>query len=196
MSDGAAAPAYTGSTRPGAVGWTRVAVVVGAALVLAAVPLVGGMSAGPSLSIFALVVLGGIAVWTWMNLRTTFVVDDRGVTVRLGGIWRQRTWPLEDFRSVQLRQIPAERLGVTVGGVGRRSGLVMPSQPGDITALPGRKVFTSGTTRRRTRMVVSRPGTVVEIVGRGDTGYLLSADDPQATARAIDALLHRGSRRR
>lgn len=186
---------YRGTTTPGAVGWTRVGVVVAAALVLAVVPLLGGMTSGPALAVFALVALLSIAAWTWIGLRTTFVIDADGVTVRLGGFWRQRTWPLSDFRSVQLRSIPADRLGATVGGVGRRAGLVMPPMPGDITPLPGRKIHTPGDQRRRSRMVVSRPGTMVEIVGRGGENYLLSADDPQGTAEALDGLIHRGRRR-
>lgn len=192
---GADSAVYRGTTTPGVVGWTRVGIVVGAALVLAVVPLLGGMTSGPALAVFALVALLSIAAWTWMGLRTTFVVDTDGVTVRLGGFWRQRTWPLSDFRGVQLRTIPAERLGATVGGVGRRAGLLLPPMPGDVTALPGRRILTPGDQRRRSRMVVSRAGTMVEIVGRGAENYLLSADDPRATAEALDALIHRGRRR-
>ena len=50
----------------------------------------------------------------------------------------------------------------------------------------GRKIFTVAEMQRPYRMLVTRPGTTVEIIGRESTCYILSPVDPDAAAAAID----------
>src|SRR5699024_10991428 len=103
-----------------------------------------------------------------------------------GGFLPRRPWPLQDFRTVQLREIPADRVGVTVGGYGWRRGMAISSRAEELRPVGERKIFTTGETRERYRMLVTRPGTMVEIIGRGGTHYLISPSDPEATAAAVD----------
>lgn len=180
-------PFYVGRTHPGGVGWGRVLVTLGLALLLSAVTVFGPggvplLLLAPVVTLFVL-----YAGWTWIRLDTRFIVDERGVTVSLGGFWPQASWPVADFRRVQLREIPSDTLGVTVGALGwRRRGRVISSTRENLTPLPGNKVFTNGNTHDQYRLLVTRPGTMVEIIGRRDVHYLLSPEDPQGTAEAID----------
>lgn len=168
------------------VGWSRIVITLlsGAALValmwMRALP-----GLGPLLwAVLALCVL--LALWQWMRLWTRFVVDDRGVTVSLGGFWPQRTWEVHDFRSVQLREVPASELGTTVGGVGWRRGMVFTPQADDLTAVGKGRIRTSDQPQERYRTLATKAGTMVEIIGREGVNYLLSPEDPQATAAAVD----------
>ena len=58
--------------------------------------------------------------------------------------------------------------------------------PEELTPVGTRKIFTLDEIQQPYRMLVTRPGTLVEIIGRGSTHYILSPEDPQATADAID----------
>ncbi|UQN31155.1 hypothetical protein [Brachybacterium kimchii] len=180
------APFHVGRTTPGAVGWTRIGMsaVIGVGIAGYAIAWARGETVVLGL-VLALAVLV-YAFWSWMRLATRFVVDVDGVTVSLGGFLPRPAWPVADFRTVQLRRIPGESLGVTVGGLGWRRGRVIAPESGSIEALPGRKVFTTGEQRSSYRLMVSRPGTLVEIIGREGTHFLLSPDDPRAAAEAID----------
>lgn len=87
---------------------------------------------------------------------------------------------------MQLRQVPQSTVGVTVGGLGWRRGRVMGARPEELRPVGRGKVFTTDDVQRRTRILVTRSGTLVEIVGRGGTDYLLSPTDPVATAEAVE----------
>ena len=177
------APFYVGTTQPGAVGWTRIGI---AAVVAAASAVAGAMGLVQLPFVLAIVVFCvGFAAIAWMRMSTRFIVDDRGVTVSLGGFWKRPTWPVEDFAGVQLREIPAETLGVTVGGYGMRRGLVLPAERDQVRAIGGRHVRTS-TERENYLLLVTRPGTMVEIFGKGMWHYMISPVDAEATAAAID----------
>ncbi|HIY23133.1 MAG TPA: hypothetical protein H9837_02325 [Candidatus Brachybacterium merdigallinarum] len=180
------APFYVGTTQPGGVGWMRIAVTIGAGLVMILLLITRDIQ--PLIPLAALVVAAFalFTLVTWMRQSTRFIVDDRGLTVSLGGFLPRSPWPLADFRTVQLRTIPAERVGVTVGGYGWRTGRVTSSQPGELQPVGSRKIFTTGETSERYRTLVTRPGTMVEIIGRSGTHYLISPQDPQATADAVD----------
>ncbi len=180
------APFYVGTTRPGAVGWTRVGMNAVASIALMIVMAVQIAPGNWPLLIVVGMVCAGLVLWSWMRLWTRFVVDGRGLTVSWGGFWPQPTWPLSDFRTVQLRSVPSERFGVSVGGVGWRRGRVMTARPEEITPVGSRKPFTLPTPQARFRVLASRPGTMVEIIGRGQEHFLISAEDPQATAAAVD----------
>ncbi|MFC0674181.1 hypothetical protein [Brachybacterium hainanense] len=179
-------PFYVGRTRPGVLGWTR----VGLTAAMSVIMLVLGRSASttipPLLAVLIAAVIALMALWSWSRLWTRFIVDEHGVTVSRGGFWPQRPWPLADFRTVQLREIPSSSLGVTVGPLGRPAGRVMVGEPGERRVVAGRPVRTPEDVQARYRMQVSAPGTMVEIIGRGQTHYLLSPVDPERTALAID----------
>ena len=176
-------PFYVGSTRPGGIGWTRIALtlVAGAVVSYAAYPRAGLMAALLLMLLFAL-----LALWTWMGQAARFIVDERGVTVSLGGFLPRRPWPVEDFRTVQLRELPPSRVGVTFGGYGWRRGRATTSRPEELTPVGQRKIYTVSDMQAPYRMLVTRAGTLVEIIGRDRTHYVLSPEDPPATAEAID----------
>lgn len=176
-------PVHVGATRPSAIGWTRIGITVGVGALLAVL-----MAQRSTIEATALVVVlfGGLAVWTWATQWTRFVVDERGLTVSLGGILPRRSWPLADFRTVQLRTLPAASAGASIGGYGWRRGSVISAGPQELTPVGKRKVFTTAATKQPCRIMVTGPGTVVEIIGRGTTNYLISPVDPQATADAVD----------
>lgn len=178
------APSYTGRTLIGAVGWTR----IGLAAVLAfAAAVCGALQLIQMPFVIAVIVFTvGFAVAAWMRMSTRFIVDERGLTVLLGGFWKRPTWPVEDFRTVQLRTIPAELVGVSTGGYGWRAGKAMSAADGTIEALPGRKPFTTTSAQELYRLLVTRPGTMVEIIGREGWNYLISPEDPRETAAAVD----------
>src|SRR5699024_1906643 len=119
-------PVHVGATRPSAIGWTRIGITVGVGALLAVL-----MAQRSTIEATALVVVlfGGLAVWTWATQWTRFVVDERGLTVSLGGILPRRSWPLADFRTVQLRTLPAASAGATIGGYGWRRGSVLSAGP-------------------------------------------------------------------
>lgn len=176
-------PFHVGRTVPSSVGWTRVAITLGAGAVLAGLLAQRGSvpAAVAAVAAFAL-----LALWTWMGQATRFVVDERGITVSLGGFLPRSTWPVEDFRTVQLREIPSGTVGVALGGYGWRRGRAMTPKPEELTPVGRRKIFTVAEQQRPYRMLVTRPGTSVEIIGTKDTCYILSPVDPQAAAEAID----------
>lgn len=176
-------PFYVGSTRPSSIGWTRITITLVAGAVLAM--LMAQRSTLPAVLLVAVLFLG-LAVWTWMGQWTRFIVDEHGLTVSLGGFLPRRPWPLEDFRTVQLRELPRSRVGVTLGGYGWRRSRATTPQPAELTPVGSRKIFTLDRIQQPYRMLVTRPGTMVEIIGRGSTHYILSPEDPQATATAVD----------
>ena len=179
-------PFYVGTTRPSSIGWTRIAITLVAGAVLAL--LMAQRSTPPAVLLVAVLFLG-LALWTWMGQHTRFIVDQHGVTVSLGGFLPRRPWPLEDFRTVQLRELPQSRVGVTLGGYGWRRGRASTPRPEELTPVGSRKIFTLDEPQQPYRMLVTRSGTMVEIIGRGSTHYILSPEDPRATADAIDQAL-------
>lgn len=180
------APFYVGTTRPAGVGWTRIAVTLVAGLVLVVLLMQRIQGSSLLVGVGLMAIFAGLALWTWMGQSTRFIVDDQGLTVSLGGFLPRRPWPLQDFRTVQLREIPADRVGVTVGGYGWRRGRAISSRSEELRPVGERKIFTTGETQERYRMLVTRPGTMVEIIGRDGTHYLISPADPEATAAAVD----------
>ena len=174
---------YVGRTRPSTIGWTRIAITVVTGAVLAVLMSQRSTVFGALLvvALFALLTL-----WTWMGQWTRFIVDEHGLTVSLGGFLPRRPWPLEDFRTVQLRELPRSQVGLAVGGYGWRRGRASTPQPAELTPVGTRKIFTLEDVQARYRLLITRPGTMVEIIGRGSTHYLLSPEDPQATAAAVD----------
>ncbi|AXK44719.1 hypothetical protein [Brachybacterium saurashtrense] len=179
-------PFYVGRTRASSIGWTRIGITLAAGAVL--VVLMAQRST-PLGALLVAALFGALALWTWMGQSTRFVVDEHGVTVSLGGFLPRRPWPLEDFRTVQLRELPQSRVGVTLGGYGWRRGRASTPQPSELTPVGDRKIYTVDALQRPYRMLVTRPGTMVEMMGRGETCYILSPEDPQATAEAIDQAL-------
>ena len=87
---------------------------------------------------------------------------------------------------MQLREIPTGTVGIALGGYGWRRGKGMTPAPEQLTPVARRKIFTVAEQQRPYRMLVTRPGTSVEIIGTKDTCYILSPVDPQAAAEAID----------
>src|SRR5699024_2338265 len=128
----------------------------------------------------------GLTLWTWMGQHTRFIVDEHGLTVGLGGFLPRRPWPLEDFRAVRLRELPQSRPGVTLRGYGCRRGRARSPRPDGLTPVGTRKTVPRDEIQQPYRTRVTRPGTLVEVIGRGSTRYILSPGDPQATADAID----------
>ena len=56
----------------------------------------------------------------------------------------------------------------------------------ELTPVGKRKVFTVDEPRAAYRVMATRPGLMVEIIGRGSTHFIISPVDPQATAEAVD----------
>lgn len=177
------APFYVGSTRPSSIGWTRIGITVVAGAFLSVVMAQRSTLFG---TLLVVALFAGLALWTWMGQWTRFIVDEHGLTVSLGGFLPRTPWPLEDFRTVQLRELPRSRAGVTLGGYGWRRGRATTPQPEELTPVGSRKIFTLSQVQQPYRMMVTRAGTMVEIIGRGSTHYIISPEDPQATAEAID----------
>src|SRR5690606_1671541 len=126
------------------------------------------------------------ALWAWMHHWTRFIVDEHGVTVSLGGFWPRRPWPLSDFRSVQLREVPASSVGVTAGGYGWRRGRALTPTMEQLRDAGKRRPLTLPDRQATYHLLVTRGGTQVEIIGREGTHFLFSPEDPQAAAEAID----------
>ena len=101
-------PFYVGRTRPSWIGWTRIGITLlfGVILVL----LMSQRSSLPGVLLVAALFLA-LAVWTWMGQWTRFIVDEHGLTVSLGGFLPRRPWPLSEFRTVQLRELPSHAPG-------------------------------------------------------------------------------------
>ncbi|MGP9537572.1 hypothetical protein ACT3SP_06145 [Brachybacterium sp. AOP43-C2-M15] len=176
-------PFYVGRTRPTSVGWTRIGVTLLCGAVLAV--LMAQRSSTPVVLLVVVLFLA-LSLWTWMGQATRFIVDEHGITVSLGGFLPRRPWPVENFRTVQLREMPSSTVGVTLGGYGWRRGKAITSRPEELTPVGRRKIFTVAGTQQPYRMLVTRPGTLVEIIGRDAPHYILSPEDPQATAEAVD----------
>lgn len=174
---------YVGRTRPSTVGWGRIGITLLMGGILAVL-----MYQRSSLLATLLVVamLCGLALWTWMSQSTRFIVDERGLTVSLGGFLPRKPWPVEDFRTVQLRELPRTSAGTTLGGYGWRRGTVLTAQPQELTPVGTRKIFTLDPARAPYRVMATGPGIMVEIIGRSATNYIISPVDPQATAAAVD----------
>ncbi len=181
-----AGAAYTGRTLPSSVGWTRIGITVLCGVILAVLMLQRGSTWA---AIAALVVFALLALWTWMGQATTFTVDSRGVTFRLGGFFARKSWPLAEFRTVQLRELPRSTVGVTLGGYGWRRGRASTPKPAELTPVGRRKIFTLDQVQQPYRMVVTREGTMVEIIGREGTNWIFSPEDPQAAADAVDQVM-------
>ncbi|MDN5687684.1 MAG: hypothetical protein L0G94_13580 [Brachybacterium sp.] len=183
MSGRPDAPFYVGTTRPSGVGWTRIGLTALAGVIVTL------LMANRS-SVLAAAVIAGLfallTLWTWMGQHSRFLVDERGVTVSLGGFLPRPSWPVEDFRTVQYRTLAANTVGVTLGGYGWRRGKATSSTRAELTPVGDRKIFTTGQTQQPHRMMVTRAGTMVEIIGRSGTNYLLSPEDVEGTAAAID----------
>lgn len=111
-------PFFVGATRPSAVGWTRVllTVVIGG-VVIALMSQRPDLATPATITLVAVLFLG-MTVWTFIHQWTRFVVDERGVTVSLGGFWPRQGWPLADFRTVQLRDLGDVTVSAAVGGLG------------------------------------------------------------------------------
>lgn len=176
-------PFYVGTTRPSGIGWTRVGLTVVAGLIVTLL-MASRSSVAAGVAVAGLFAL--LTLWTWMGQHSRFVVDERGVTVSLGGFLPRRSWALEDFRTVQHRTLPPSSVGVTLGGYGWRRGTASSSTPAELAPVGDRKIFTTGEARQPYRMMVTRSGTMVEIIGRSGTNYILSPEDVEGTAAAID----------
>lgn len=176
-------PFYIGATRPSAIGWTRLGITLGVGAVLAVLM---AQRSTPAATALVVILFGGLAIWTWATQWTRFIVDEHGLTVSLGGILPRRPWPLADFRTVQLRTLPPASAGATIGGYGWRRGSVISARPEELTAVGTRRIFTTAAAKQPCRIMVTGPGTIVEIIGRGTTDYLISPVDAQATAEAVD----------
>jgi hypothetical protein len=176
-------PFYVGTTRPSSVGWTRIGITLAAGAILTV--LMAQRSSLPG-TLLLVALFAGLALWTWMGQWTRFIVDEHGLTVSLGGFLPRKPWPLEDFRTVQLRRLDRSRVGATTGGYGWRRGKASTPRPEELTPVGARKIFTLSAAQQPYRMLVTRAGTQVEIIGRGTTHYLLSPEDPEATAAAVD----------
>jgi len=177
------APFYVGTTRPSRIGWTRIGLTVLAGVIATLLmPSRSSVAAGLLIAfLFALLTL-----WTWMGQHARFVVDERGLTVSLGGFLPRKPWPLADFRTVQYRTLGASTVGVTLGGYGWRRGRASASTPAELSPVGSRKIYTTGQAQQPYRLMVTRAGTMVEIVGRSGTNYVISPEDTEATAAAID----------
>lgn len=189
MSPRAEPPDHTATTSPNAAGWVRALVPIGMALLLAIVVVVQTPGSWP---VMGLVVLGfgTYSLILWTRLRTLVTIDGDGITIHYAlGLGRRR-WEAGDFRSVRLRRVPDDRIGVTFGGVGkRRAGRVPQPGSGELTEVHGVKLFTTGQRTERALTHITRGGTLVEIVGRGEHNYVLSPDDPFAAGDAVAQLL-------
>ena len=122
-----------------------------------------------------------LTLWTWMGQHARFVVDERGLTVSLGGFLPRKPWPLADFRTVQYQRTSgASTVGVTLGGYGWRRGRASASTPAELSPVGSRKIYTTGQAQQPYRLMVTRAGTMVEIVGRSGTNYVISPEDTEA----------------
>lgn len=177
------APFYIGRTRPSWIGWTRIGITLLFGVILTVLMAQRSTLLGVLLVIAMFLAL---ALWTWMGQWTRFIVDEHGLTVSLGGFLPRKPWPLAEFRTVQLRQLPSERAGSALGGYGWRRGTVLTARPEELTPVGKRKIFTLDGVRAPYRMMATRPGQMVEIIGRDSTHFIISPVDPQATADAVD----------
>lgn len=176
-------PFYVGRTRPSSIGWTRIGITALSGIVLVVLM---HQRAGLPGTVLLSVLFAALTLWTWMGQWTRFIVDEHGVTVSLGGFLPRRPWPLEDFRTVQLRTVPSSRAGVTLGGYGWRRSTVIAPRPDELTPVGRRKIYTLSEPRARYQVLSTGPGTMVEIIGRGSRHYLIQPVDPQAAAEAVD----------
>lgn len=176
---------YEGRVRPGRVAWTRVilTLVIGAAICLFVLLTFGN----PGLGTAALLAIGfaGYALWAWMRTTIGFVVDERGLTPKLGGFLARPTWPLEDFRTVQIRVVAPERVGSLVGNIGLGRADVAVSTMSDVQRVDPLKPRTLVGPQADTRFAVTHGGELVEIIGRDGGAYLLSPEHPREVAEAI-----------
>lgn len=180
------APFHVGRTRPGAVGWARIGLtLVTGAVILMLMARREGLSS-PGLLVVVACLFLGMAVWTLIHQWTRFVVDERGLTVSLGGFWPRQSWPIADFRTVQLRDLGSSTVSAAVGGYGWRSGRAFTASAEQLTPVGRRPVHALEDSRAPYRTLVTRTGTFVEIIGRQGVHYLISPVDPAATADAVD----------
>lgn len=176
---------HKGRITPGPVGWTRIAAPLVIALV--AVPLVLWMRGAEALLVAAafIVLFTALAVREWMNQSLTFIVDPEGITVSRGGFWPARTWPAEEFRTVQIRRIPGDQVGTQVGGFGLRRGRVLRAQMSAIEEVDGLRRLTAVDERQDAECAVTKGGRIVEVVGHRGRSFLLSPVDPDAAAHTL-----------
>lgn len=176
---------YKGRVRPGRVAWTRVilTLVIGAAICLFVLLTFGD----PGLGTAALLAIGfaGYALWAWIRTTIGFVVDERGLTPKLGGFLARPTWPLENFRTVQIRVVAPERVGSLVGNIGLGRADVAVSTMSEVQRVASLKPRTLVGPQADTRFGVTRGGELVEIIGRDGGAYLLSPEHPREVAEAI-----------
>lgn len=180
-------PFYVGLTRPGAVGWTRIGLTAVVLVIAVVVGLLGPGARNPLLLLVVIAVLLAVLLVQWMRLWTRFVVDERGLTVSWGGFLPQRTWPLAQFRTVQLRELSEQEAGPTVRTFGWRRGTVLPDPGHQRRPVGGRPIYNPPADDATPyRLLVTRPGTMVEIMGRDGQHFMISPQDAEATAAAVD----------
>ncbi|MDO5644210.1 MAG: hypothetical protein Q4G21_00760 [Dermabacter sp.] len=176
---------YTGKVTPGPVGWTRIAVTMVIGLVVAALAALQGGNNGIILAVVVLAAFGAYGAAMWSRLSITFMVDERGVTPSLGGFLPRPTWPASNFRTVQLRTVPADEVGATIGSIGLRTGVVTSSRLDQVSAVDGLKVLNPTEPQVPCTYAVTGGGALVEIIGRDGSVYLLSPTKPRECAEAI-----------
>ncbi|WP_250258637.1 hypothetical protein [Dermabacter sp. Marseille-Q3180] len=180
---------FKGRVRPGRVAWARVllTLVIGAAI-CAFVLLTFGDS-GIGTAVILALGFAGYAAWAWLRTSITFLVDDRGITPSLGGFIPRPTWPLESFRTVQVRRVAPERVGSLVGNIGLGRAEVTVSTLSDVSAVEPFKPRTLLGPQADTSFAVTHGGELVEIIGRDGKAYLLSPEKPREAAEAIAAAI-------
>ncbi|MCT2024486.1 hypothetical protein [Dermabacter hominis] len=176
---------YKGHVRPGRVAWTRIGLtlVIGAAICVFVLFTFGDSALGTA--VILAIGFAGYAAWAWLRTAITFLVDDRGITPSLGGFIPRQTWPIENFRTVQLRTVAPERVGSLVGNIGLGRAEVAVSTLNDVRAVEPFKPRTLIGPQADTRFAVTRGGELVEIIGRDGGSYLLSPEHPREVAEAI-----------
>lgn len=180
---------YKGHVRPGRVAWTRIALtlVIGAAICVFVLLTFGDSALGTA--VILAIGFAGYAAWAWLRTSITFLVDDRGITPSLGGFIPRPTWPIENFRTVQLRTVAPERVGSLVGNIGFGRAEVAVSTLNDVRAVEPFKPRTLIGPQADTSFAVTHGGELVEIIGRDGKAYLLSPDNPREAAVAIAAAI-------
>lgn len=180
---------YKGRVRPGRVAWTRIGLTLVIGVAICVFVLLTFGDSGLGTAVILALGFAGYAMWAWLRTSITFLVDDRGITPSLGGFIPRPTWPIENFRTVQLRRVAPERVGSLVGNIGLGRAEVTVSTLSDVSTVEPFKPRTLLGPQADTSFAVTHGGELVEVIGRDGRAYLLSPENPREAAEAIAAAI-------
>ncbi|MGQ4560959.1 hypothetical protein ACUH90_03815 [Dermabacteraceae bacterium P7054] len=136
--------------------------------------------------LLAALVLGLAVAWEYSRSHINLRITKDGITPYQGGFLPRAAIPAADFRSVHLRTLSHERVRPVIRRYGvRPNATALAAEPSELRAVPGSKLRTTGKAMDDATLYVTKPGTLVEVIGHSGRIYLFSPENPEEMAAAL-----------